>query len=611
MAVKNQAIQANSHIVDLITPNGLEFHSNEFWFGDQMARAFVITGYPSSVQAGWLSRIANMDGVVCSIHVNPTNPHDLIENINKSIGELSARLGNGNLSALLAMRTEQQLSDAHTLLKKIDQEQENVFNVSVSIMVTGRDKEDLDHRAKRVKSALAASKLRGREAMHKQREALLAVGPYGILPSEITEIARRNMPISTIAAAFPFNASGLNDGTGYILGKDVSGGIVLIDTWKRGGDRTNSNWTVLGAPGVGKSTAIKKILMNEWALGTKIIILDPEREYKELCENLGGQWINCGGGSGGRINPLMIKAVPSDDESDDGEKLFIDEGNGLGPLALHMQSLRAFFSLYMKGLTPLHEALLDELLEDVYRNKGITWETDISNLKNDDYPLMEDIYKLALERAENEDLRDKKRDLYDDLAALLRRLAIGADAGLFNYHTTINPDSDFIVLDIFDLQEADDNVKRTQYYNILTWAWQQIANDRSERVLLAVDEAYLCVDPEVPQAIKFMRNTSKRIRKYNGGLMVISQSAVDFLDPAVRRFGQALLDNPCFKFFMGADGKDLEELSKILKLTEAEQDLLTKKKRGHGLLFAGSKRFHIEVLASEFELKMFGKGGGA
>lgn len=548
-----------------------------------------------------------MEGVICSVHLTPTDPAKLIENISKSIGELSAKISNGG-SALMMQRAEQQYKDANLLLQKIDQEQENVFYVSVSIMITAPTKELLDKKSRKIESVLAGSKMKGRTPMFRQEDALSAVSPYGFCPQSIKDISNRNMPASTIAGSFPFVHSGINDMQGIILGKDRNGGIVLIDQWIRSGDRTNSNWTILGAPGVGKTATIKHIFTYEYALGTTIIIIDPEREYKELCENLGGQWINCGGGTGGRINPLQVKEVPIDDDEEN-DFLYKDEGKGVGPLALHFQTLRTFFRLYLKDLDNMDYAVLEEILEELYLSRGIDWNTDTRNIPNEQYPIMSDLYELICMKLQKEE-KSIKTPIYEKLSLLIRRLAVGSDAALWNGHTTIDRKANFIVLDTYDLQDSDEAVKTSQYFNILTWCWNQISKDRSEKILLGADEAYLMIDPDVPQSIQFLRNVSKRIRKYEGGLLVISHSVVDFLDPAVKRWGQALLDNPCFKLIMGSDGKNLEELSALMNLTEAEIELISKKNRGQGLLIAGSQRIEVNIELSDFELKLFGKGGG-
>ena len=592
----------NNHIVDVITPMAIKFNKTDLEFGDNMARILVISKYPPRVRVSWMARLANMEGVTCSMHITPGEPSKLIENISKSMGELAGKMNAGG-SALMMKRAEQQYNDANTLLQKIDQEQENVFYLTVTIMILAHDKEELNRKTRKVESMAAGARMKGRTALFKQEQGLLAASPYGICPNEIKEIGDRNMPVSTIAGAFPFNFSGINDAKGYILGKDNAGGIVLLDTWKRGGDRTNSNWTILGAPGVGKSATVKHIFLNEYAQGTKIIIIDPEREYKELCENLNGQWINCGGGKGGRINPLQVKDVPLDEEDD-------ENNSGMNALSLHFQTLRTFFKLYLKDIGAQKFALLEETLEELYDSKGIRLDMITNEVQNNGYPTMQELYYILIDKAENQAISETKRNRYDELSQLIRSAAVGADSSLWNGHTTIEAKADFIVLDTHDLQEADETIKRTQYFNILTWAWQELSKDREEKVLLGVDEAYLIVDPEVPQALQFLRNASKRIRKYMGGLAVITHSVVDFLDPSVRRHGQALLDNPCFKFFMGADGKNLEELTKLMELTEAEQEMLAKKKRGHGLLIAGAKRIHVKVELTEDEIELFGKGGG-
>ena len=137
------------------------------------------------------------------------------------------------------------------------------------------------------------------------------------------------------------------------------------------------------------------------------------------------------------------------------------------------------------------------------------------------------------------------RDRYD--------AAKGSDSFLWNGHSTLEADSQFVCLDTHSLQNAADNIKRTQYFNLLTWCWEQMSNNRGERVLLVCDEAYLMIDPQVPQSLAFLRNVEKRSRKYESALAIISHSVVDFLAPEIKMYGQALLDIPCYKILMGCD----------------------------------------------------------
>ncbi|APC08586.1 VirB4 family type IV secretion system protein [Neomoorella thermoacetica] len=583
-------------LMDVLSPQALDFGARQITLGEQLARVLVITDYPPRVETAWLARVAGMPGVVASIHVTPTDPANLVLSINRAIGEYTGRLELGG-NALVMQRTKQALKDAQELLRKIDQEQQQVFYVTVVLLVLAPDQETLDRRTRQVEAALAAAGMRGRAAVFRQEEGLKAAGPWAVLPSGIKEAGARNMPAETVAASFPFTASGINDGSGVVLGRDRDGGLVLVDIWQRGGDRTNSNWTVLAKPGAGKSFAVKMLILRELARGARVIIIDPEREYREMGRLLDGAWINCAGGKG-RINPLQVRPVPLDDEEEEAERV-----TAQGPLALHLQTLRTFFNLYLRELNDLERAALEEALTEVYRQAGIGWQTDPALIPPEKWPTTRELYAYVAARAED------RPETYGRLAVLLRRAAEGADASLWAGPTTASADSDLIILDVHDLQNADDAVRRAQYFNVLSFAWHQIEKDRQERTLLVVDEAWLLVDPQTPQALAFLRDTSKRIRKYMGGLVVISQNVVDFLAPEVARHGQALLDNPTYKLLLAQGEKDLEAITTLMNLSEAEHDLLASAKRGEGLLVAGNQRVHVRIEAAPYEMPYLTGGG--
>lgn len=219
------------------------------------------------------------------------------------------------------------------------------------------------------------------------------------------------------------DGGGLNDGKGFVFGKDTNGGIVVLDIWKRGLDRVNSNFVIMGTSGVGKSTATKHLILNEYMRGTKIICIDPEREYKTLCKNLGGDWINTVGKNGQMINPLQIKPVPLDDEDEEVQGIK-DEGNGLGAMALHIQNIRPFFNLLFPEITHNQLTILIEMLEHLYNKFNIYWDTDVTKLKNTEFPILKDLYELVTEKIDemlktNIDITD-----YKIVQGLLRDVAI-------------------------------------------------------------------------------------------------------------------------------------------------------------------------------------------
>ncbi|BCD08986.1 hypothetical protein BC30090_p270 (plasmid) [Bacillus cereus] len=271
IAGKNQL----SGFLDVITPSVINFQPKQLNYGDRCQRVLVITDYPQRVGEAWLSRIANIPGVVTSMHTEPIDPYDLVNEIRVSMGELGAKIENmGN--PVSRERAQDQYDDAKAILKKIDREQQKVMLMTVVLLVSAEDLDELNTRCRRVESMLAAAGLRARTPMFLQEEGLRTVGPWGMMENRIKDIGARNMPAESVAAGFPFVYSGLNDGEGILLGTDKGGGIILCDFWTRRESRTNSNLTVIGRPGVGKSTAVKKILRGEYGRGTKIIIIDPE-----------------------------------------------------------------------------------------------------------------------------------------------------------------------------------------------------------------------------------------------------------------------------------------------------------------------------------------------
>ena len=247
---------------------------------------------------------------------------------------------------------------------------------------------------------------------------------------------------------------------------------------------------------------------------------------------------------------------------------------------------------------------MEQTLIKLYEKFNIVWDTDITKLKNTDYPIMEDLYEMA-EQMASEETNLYMKDLRDKLVLKLYSCGRGADRYIWNGHTTLNPQSDFIDLDVGNLQESDDNVRRAQYYNLTMWGWQQMSADRSQKVLFGVDEGYLFVDPDNPDMMKFLRNISKRARKYEGGLMFICHSVVDILDPAVKRYGQAIIDNACYKLLMGTDGKNLKETQELFNLSDKEVSVLSSKARGQGVFMVGNMRINFTADAAAEILQIF------
>ncbi len=602
--VKQNQNPVNPALLNIVTPMGLEFKRTGLDIGEFTGKIYGVIKYPPTVEMGWLSKVNNIAGTIISQTFLPADNTILVESISKNIMQ-NRSIAESTRDPLTQKRAEKGVEDGDRILTQIDQNGETVGYMTNLVMPIDNEPKRFEKLCRRVEGLYASIRCKIRPLPNLQKAAFKMLSPYHVPQQQIIDVTQRIVPLSTFIGGFPFASSGYNDGMGTWFAMDTHGGMIVLDLWKRGSDRTNTNIVILGVAGVGKSTAIKNIILSEYMMGTKIIIADAEREYKDLCINLNGDWINCGGGNGGRINPLQVRPVPQDEEGEQ-EKLYADEGNGMGDLALHMKTLEIFFSLYIPSLSDIQKALLKECLIELYANVNILWDTNISKLSSNDFPILSDLYNLIDSKAQGR----KNKAEYEVLSALLRDVAIGSDSFLWDGNTTIKANNKIICLDTHDLQNTSDTIKRTQYFNILTWAWEQMSKNRTEKVLLIADEAYLMVDPNVPQSLVFLRNVAKRARKYEAGIAIISHSVIDFLDPSIRMYGQALLDIPTYKILMGTDGKNLGETAELYSLTDAEQELLYSKKRGHALLMIGSKRLHAKFVVPDYKMQLIGRGGG-
>lgn len=611
----------NEHILNIITPSGIDYDSTHANIGENVGKIYCISRYPAeNIKYGWLAALCQLEGTITSIEFRRTDADNLIDVYNKKIAQLKGDRTTAKVESDKQL-IDKAIKDLEGLIQKIAVQKEPVGYVNIMLYIRHTDSRMLEDRIKRVSGAVAVAQCKLLNLKYKQLQAMKCMAPYGIPSQQVARMGERNMPISTFLGGFPMANAGINDPGGYWLGRTSrTNRVVILNQWIRSNDRVNSNWFISGLPGSGKSTAIKKIQTCEYSFGTKIITLDPEEEYVDLAAHpdINGDVIDCAGGSTGRINPLQVRYSPriTEDDLNDGEKLndymVYDEEMGISDLALHIQNLRVFFKLYFgaESFDAGIKTALEECIIEVYRDFHITWDTEIAFLQPEDYPVIRDLYNKVEEKSKKPDLSQYKQSVYDRLKDLLYSIAYGADQFIWNGPTTINPQSDFIVLNCSKLLELDENVKRAQFFNLTSWAWHEMSKDRSQKVIFGIDEGYLFVDPDYPDLMKFVRNVSKRDRKYEAGLMFITHSAVDVLDPAVKRFGQAIIDNSCYRFIMGTDGKNLQETVDLFNLTEGEQTILASKSRGVGILFAGSVRLDMRLEVSNEMLEMFGKRGG-
>lgn len=580
-----------------ITPvGGLTFGRNTVQIGNVIGRCFGVTGYPAEVDYGWLAKLVGCTTAICCITYYPGDA-ELANRLSKSIRQSSlgaAQSGDARTQKQYLRRAE----GADKLLEDIDARRLAIGHLSIVLMPFTDDESQLADVCRDTVALCSAAKLRCKSLGNQQKDAFRHISPYYVNQPRIDQMLKQIIPLGTVTGGEPMTVSLLRDDNGVYFGRNVDGAPMCVDMLLRSDTRTDSNLIATGKSGRGKSTAIKHLLMAQYMMGVRVMVIDPEREYKELCRNLGGVWLDAGGGTA-KSNPLQVRVVPEDDE-DEPDPLYRSCPNAM---AEHLQTLKVLLRFRIPSLTDQQLSLLEQSVTELYLRFGITAETDFMTVSPEAYPIMSDWYDLLMEK--------KAEDAaYGDLATLLWPMAHGADSVLWNGHTNIDLNAPFVVIDTNRLLNISPEQQTASYFNLLSMCWDNASRNRQEPVIIMADESHVLFNPALPEAGMYIRNMAKRLRKYEGGIWLAFQSVNDLLDDRVRLCGQAVIDNSAYRLLFGCDARNLDDTASLFKLTESEKGLLASARRGTALCLIGQQHLRVDFVIPDYKLKLMGTGGG-
>ncbi len=447
---------------------------------------------------------------------------------------------------------------------------------------------------------LIRSKISVDRLLLRQKEGFLSVLPSG--NNAFGTQFERILPSSSAANLYPLNYSGKTDPRGFYLGRDKFGSNVIVDFDKRADDKTNSNILILGNSGQGKSYLMKLLLCNMREAGKSVICLDPESEYEDLCNALGGTYIDLMSGEY-MINPLEPKSFGEADRSDDVPDTF----RRVTRLSQHISYLKDFFRAY-KDFSDGEIDTLEIMLIKLYNRFGIDDNTDYSRLAADDYPTMEDLYELTEKEFKAYDC--EKRNLFTEetlqnICLGLFSMCKGAEAKYFCGHTSIR-DNCFLCFGVKGIMETNARLRSTLLFNILSYMTSQLLGKGN--TVASIDELYLFLSNMT--AIEYIRNGMKRVRKKESSFILASQNIEDFLIPEIREFTKPLFSIPTHTFFFNAGNCSAEEFMDTVQLLRVEYDLISHPERGTCLYRCGNERYLLQVHAPAYKEALFGNAGG-
>jgi Domain of unknown function DUF87. len=587
--------------LDVIAPGAVKFNTDHYILGNSYRTAIALRGYPTSTEElALLRHLGDKSGVTLSVYARQVTPAEERKIIHDAANK--NRMSRASTTDLKATVTaEANLQDVTTLITTMHRNREPLMHCAVFIELSARDMEGLRTLQNEVMAELVRSKLSADRILLRQQEGFHAVNPAGwnCFGSQYERV----LPASSVANLFPFNYSGKTDPHGFYIGKDRYGSNVIVDLERRAEDKTNGSVLILGNSGEGKSFLMKLLLENLLESGKTVICLDPEHELMDLCQNLGGCFIDLMSGKY-IINPLEPKLWDVDGEEDpDAPETFRKHSL----LSQHISFLKDFFRAY-KDFSQWHIDTIELMLERLYRKRGLDDGTDFSKLGPADYPILSDLYAVIEDAYRNYDAEPSPlytRDRLQDVLLGLHSMCVGAESCFFNGHTNITSDR-FLVFGVKGLLQGNTNVKDALLFNVLSYLSDRLLT--AGNTVAALDELYIWLSSRM--TIEYIRNTLKRVRKKESSLIMASQNLEDFNVDGIRELTRPLFAIPTHQFIFHCGAVDKQFYMQNLQLEESEYELIRFPQNGVCLYKCGVERFLLEVHAPEYKQALFGTAGG-
>ena len=593
--------------LDMVAPSVIDFKVDHYLCGNTCRCVWALREYPTSTdEQAILRHLGEMDGVTIRIYTRQVTPSEERRIIHNAANK--HRMSRSSTEDLQQTVTaEANLQDVVTLVSSMHRNREPLLHCAVFLELTAPDYDALKLLQTDVLTELVRSKLNVDRLMLRQQEGFVSVMPAG--RNAFGAQFERVLPASSVANLYPFNYSGKTDPHGFYIGKDKYGANILVDFDKRDDDKTSANLLILGNSGQGKSYLLKLLLLNFLEAGKSVISLDVEHEQKDMCETVGGCFMDLMGGVY-RINPLEPKCWDdgSGPEARDAPEAFRKSTR----LSQHISFLKDFFRAY-KDFSDRHIDAIEIMVGKLYAKWGISDSTNFAGLKPQDYPILSDLYKLIEQEYREYDGNCHQlytAELLQEILLGLHSMCQGAEAQFFNGHTNVTS-SRFIVFGVKGLLQASKNVRGAMLFNILSYMSDRLLTIGNTTA--ALDELYVWLSDNVSVGttiIEYIRNTLKRVRKKESNLIMASQNLEDFDREGIRELTKPLFAIPPHQFIFNCGSIDKRFYMDLLQLEEAEYNLIRFPQRGVCLFKCGNERYLLEVHAPAYKEALFGTAGG-
>lgn len=548
---------------DLIAPPAIKLGSNVMQIGNVLSRTYFVVAYPRFLSTNWFSPIINIDfSMDAALFIHPIDTGEIMKNLRKSATQVQSQIHiEAEDGKIRDPMLETALEDIENLRNSLMQGTEKFFRLGVYMTVYGETEAELTDKCSAIQSILEAQLVYTKPAVMRMDHGFASTRPLG---NDVLDVAN-NLNTEPLSTTFPFVSSDLSSNQGVLFGINRhNNGLILFDRFKM----ENANMVVFAKSGAGKSYTVKLEVLRSMMFGASVIIIDPENEYKHLCEAVGGSFLNISLNSDAHLNPFDLPRRVDDEDTQ-------------GVFRSAIANLIGLLHLMLGSVTPEEDSILDRAIRETYAIRDITQTSDFSQFTPASFPTMSDLYAVL-----------QNMDGAESLSTRLERYTEGIFGGFLDKQTNIEMNNQLVAFNIRDLEEE---LRPIAMYIILQFVWNEIRTRMKKRVIV-VDEAWVMMQHE--DAAGFLFGIAKRCRKYFTGLTTITQDISDFMSS---RYGKPIITNSSLQLLLKQSPSSIDLIAETFFLTDHEKFLLLESNVGEGIFFAGTKHAAIKIIASYSE----------
>lgn len=530
-------------------------------------QSYMISEFPQIIFPNWLYDMTNYsEPIIISQFIKPIDAKKALSGLRNRITNLSAqyysKVEKGKINTT---EIEQAIQDARNVEDSIVRGIEKLYSMSMYIKLENSDLKELSKSDKSLKEVAFAKQLKLHPLVYKQKE-----GIESILPSGTNRVAEEfSLTSSNVSSSLPFTSATLNDQDGIFYGITIGGSKVRFDRFSK--TSKNYNGIIFATSGAGKSFAAKLEAYRSLFRGISVYVIDPEGEFKGLCDYVGGTNIDINPESKTKVNPLQF---------------FSNDIDSKKTMRTHLGVVKGLIKIWLSNKT-YNRGIVSKAVNEAYLSKGIILEDPTTYLNEP--PTVTDLItsfekqgsdgkKIAIELLEY----SKKGELGD----------------LYDNPTSSDVDFNSPMV-VFNIQKVPEAEKQASIYYLSNFIWQKVLSDRKKKILI-IDEAHLLLKDE--SSAIFMENLVRRGRKYNLGVICISQDVDDFLNHPQ---GSVIAKHADTALILSQKKQSLPNLIKAFDLSDSESEYITRLTKGQALFIKGNIKSHIYIYSTEAEKKIF------